>query len=74
MEIQFPPSSLRSMLASPIWVIISLSVIPWLHFGYKKNSAFRPRWPERAYMDILKNVMRSILRRHTSRWMRRSEA
>ena len=48
MEIQFPPSSLRSMLASPIW----------------------PRRPERAYMDILKNAPRPILRRHTLRWMK----
>ena len=29
----------------------------------------RSRRPERAYMDILKNVTGSILRRHTSRWM-----
>ena len=29
----------------------------------------RPRRPERAYMDILKNVTRTILRCHTSRWM-----
>ena len=28
-----------------------------------------PRRPERAYMDILKNATRTILRRHTSRWM-----
>ena len=31
-------------------------------------SASRPRRPEHAYMDILKKVTRSILRRHTSRW------
>ena len=35
----------------------------------QRTTVFWPRWPERAYMDILKNVMRSILRRHTSRWM-----
>ena len=56
--------------------VISLMVAPPSGGSFACDSAViarlpstRPRWPERAYMDILKNVMRSILRRHTSRWM-----
>ena len=33
------------------------------------NTRRGPRRPERAYMDILKNVTRTILRCQTSRWM-----